>query len=199
MTPHYFSQHQTSSYREQEFSAVLHGNTLTFLTASGVFSLKKIDKGSALLIEYSQIPEQAKTILDLGCGYGAVGIALAKAFPEKEVLMNDVNERAVFLCQKNIKKNNLENAKVVISDGFEKINKNFDVILLNPPQTAGKKVCEKLMEESFHHLNEKGTLQIVARHQKGGKSLSEHMKNVFGNLDILAKGGGYRVYISKKE
>ena len=134
----------------------------------------------------------------MGCGYGPVGVVLGKCFPKKEILMTDVNERAILLAKKNIAKNKVENAKVRTSDGFTNIKEYFDIILLNPPQTAGKKLCLHLIEESYKHLNKDGTLQIVARHQKGGKSLSQHMKNFFGNLEEVAKGSGYRIYLSVK-
>ena len=198
MTSHYFSQNQTSDYKEESFITTLRGNTFQFVTASGVFSLKKVDKGSELLINKAVVPNEARSILDLGCGYGPVGIAIAKVFPKAEVLLSDVNERAVFVAKKNIKKNNIANAEVVVSDGFEKINKNFDVILLNPPQTAGKQVCQNLIEQSFHHLNNGGTLQIVARHQKGGKDLAKFMESLFGNVEDVAKSSGYRVYLGRK-
>ena len=170
---------------------------MQFLTASGVFSLKKIDKGSLLLLEKAEIKNTTKDILDLGCGYGPIGIAIAKSFPKKQILMSDVNERAVKLAKKNIKINNVENAKAIISDGFDKIKASFDLILLNPPQTAGRKLCYKLIEQSKQHLNQKGTLQIVARHQKGGKQFELFLKDLFGNCKTLAKKSGYRIYCSE--
>ena len=112
--------------------------------------------------------------------------------------MSDVNERAVFLSKKNLKENNVDNAEAKQSDGFEKITDFFDVILLNPPQTAGKKLCHSLIEQSFHHLNKNGVLEIVARHQKGGKDLSKFMESLFGNMEEVVKGAGYRVYLGKK-
>ena len=84
------------------------------------------------------------------------------------------------------------------SDGFENIKDKFDTILLNPPQTAGKQLCQKLIEDSKQHLNPKGCLQLVARHNKGGKELSKKMFEVFGNMKEIAKGSGYRTYLSQK-
>jgi len=82
---------------------------------------------------------------------------------------------------------------------FSKIPEKFDVILLNPPQTAGKKICFQMIEESKLHLNEKGTLQIVARPKKGGETLAQQMLKVFGNAYEIAKGAGFKVYLSRLE
>ena len=87
-------------------------------------------------------------------------------------------------------------AKVVQSDAFENIDENFDVILLNPPQTAGKKLCFKMIEEAKEHLKKGGSLQLVARHQKGGKTLQKKMEEVFGNSEVLSRQSGFRVYMS---
>jgi 16S rRNA G1207 methylase RsmC len=91
----------------------------------------------------------------------------------------------------------LSNATVLDSDKYEGIDKKFDVILLNPPQTAGKETCFDMIEGAKEHLKKGGTLQLVARHQKGGRALSEKMKEVFGNVGVLNRKGGYRVYCSK--
>lgn len=199
MVQHYFSEKQTAAYKENNFQATLRKYRITFTTAPGVFSLKKVDSGSLVLIEKCIISEKTKTILDLGCGYGPVGISIAKSFPEKHITMSDINQRAIKLARKNSKKNNIENVTLLHSDGFMKIKESFDVILLNPPQTAGKKICYKLIEDSHAHLTKKGTLQLVARHQKGGKQLANHMQEVFGNVKDIAKSSGYRVYLSERE
>ncbi|MBS3175997.1 class I SAM-dependent methyltransferase [Candidatus Woesearchaeota archaeon] len=196
MNPHYFSKQQETPLHEKKVRVTLRGHLLHFTTGSGVFSKTKIDDGSFLLIEKSDIPETVTNILDLGCGYGPVGIAMAKVFPKAKIVMSDINERAIFLTQKNIRQNKIQNATAIQSDGFENIKETFDVILLNPPQTAGKEICFKLIRESKDHLNKNGTLQLVARHQKGGKSLSEYMKVVFGNVKEIAKNKGYRIYVS---
>ena len=182
---------------ESKITAVLKDMQFTFSTGSGVFSKSGIDKGTQILIQFAQVPEQG-ALLDLGCGYGPVGIVMKKIHPDLEVVCSDINERAVFLAKKNAASNRVE-VKTRQSDGFEKIKGMFDCILLNPPQTAGKKICQKLMADSFEHLSKGGTLQIVARHNKGGKALSEFMQDVFGNMAVVKIKSGYRVYISKKE
>ncbi|MDO8661158.1 MAG: methyltransferase, partial [Candidatus Woesearchaeota archaeon] len=137
-------------------------------------------------------------VLDLGCGYGPVGIALVKAHPDLLVVMSDVNARAVKLARKNSAQNKVE-IKHITSDGFAHIIEQFNTILLNPPQTAGKKVCERLIAESKEHLVSGGLLQIVARHNKGGAQLEKFMKELFGNSNQVAKQSGFRVYVSRKD
>ena len=134
-------------------------------------------------------------ILDLGCGYGIIGLSLLLANPTLKIVFSDINERAVELVSKNLKHHEL-NSEVIQSDGFENIKGKFDSILLNPPQTAGKITCFKLIEDSKDHLNFNGCLQLVARHNKGGKELANKMLQTFGNVKDIAKSAGYRIYLS---
>ncbi len=197
MTEHYYSKEQTSAFRpiKRRFQAA--GARFDLYTAGGVFSPKKLDRGTEILITNAKI-SKGWNVLDLGCGYGVVGIALKKINPSIKITLSDTNSRAIKLARMNLKLNNME-GKAVQGDAFEKIpEKNFDTIILNPPQTAGKKTCYKLIEESAPHLKEEGLLQIVARHQKGGKELEKKMKETFGNVEETAKKSGYRVYVSKK-
>ncbi len=194
---HYFSRRPTSEPNEKKVTEKLRGNDISLITVSGVFSVGKIDKATSLLIESSEIVD-GSFILDLGCGYGAVGCSIAKSCPKCSVVMSDVNERALEYARKNMKLNRLQNCKVVNSDVFLNISSKFDAILLNPPINAGRKLCNRMIEESLDHLEKRGSLQIVARHNKGGKYYSEVMEKVFGNIRTLAKKGGFRVYLSWK-
>lgn len=195
---HYFTKKPESTLSIIEIEDTLLGNNLKFLTASGVFSFRKVDKGSKLLIENAKLKE-GLSILDMACGYGIVGISIAKKYPGSTIVMSDVNERAIMLTKKNIKKAKLENVSVVLGNLFEKVIGKFDTILINPPQKAGKKICFEMISESYGYLKTGGTLQIVARHQKGGKELQKRMDEIFGNSDSLAKGGGFRVYLSERK
>ena len=194
--PHYFDPEQKSKANIQEVKADIFDNELILKTASGVFSKDHIDKGTLVLLSYADI-KNSDNILDIGCGYGVVGISIAKAF-RKNVTMSDVNKRAIMLSRKNAKLNNVD-VNIIESNLFENIDGSFDTILSNPPQHAGKDICISIIEQSLNHLNEGGTLQLVARHKKGGKSLSEKMEEVFGNVDVLGIKSGFRVYISKKK
>lgn len=200
MKSHYYFEKQTSPLKLKKIKAFLRGHNLEFFTAPGVFSKDKIDKGTEILINNSII-KNGWSVLDMGCGYGAIGISTAKAFPNNKITMSDVNERALKLTKINIKLNNInnknKNIKIIKSDIFDKIKNKFNTILLNPPQTAGKKICFKMIHDSKDHLKKKGLLQLVARHNKGGKALSEKMKEVFGNLTTITKKSGYRIYVSE--
>lgn len=197
MPDHYFTAKQSAPEDRQTIIADLRGVHVELVAASGVFSKSRIDDGSALLIESAAIKPDSD-VLDLGCGYGSVGVILAKAFPQARFILSDVNERAVALAKINIKHNRLKNAQARLSDGFKDIPESFDTILLNPPQTAGRQLCIRLFEESFDHLRQGGSLQIVARHNKGGSTLAKEIDRIFGNVKTIARLSGYHVYLSEK-
>ncbi len=193
MKEHYFSEKQTSQFKLRTFKSTVRGKEYEFNTAPGVFSATKTDFGTKLLAEKMRIKEKDK-VLDLGCGIGILG-RVAATLTQNTVTLTDLNQRACRLAKMNTK--GLQNTKVVQGDIFQPVaNEKFDAILLNPPQTAGKKLCFEMIEESKKHLNPEGTLQLVARHNKGGKTLSEKMHETFGNMETTAKKGGYRVYLS---
>jgi 16S rRNA (guanine1207-N2)-methyltransferase len=194
---HYFSEKQSSKISVKQLEINLLGNNLFFLSPSGVFSFGKLDNGSKLLINKAIIPEGK--VLDLGCGFGIIGISIAKAHKEKvKVTLSDINERAIHFAEKNSKKNKVD-VQIIKSNAFENINEKFNSILFNPPQHAGKKLCFSMIEESKNFLEKNGTLQLVARHNKGGKDLQKQMENVFGNCKHIAIKSGFRIYLSEKD
>ena len=110
--------------------------------------------------------------------------------------MTDINKRAIALAKKNIK---LNKVKAIIKSGdlYEPYKEEkFDAILVNPPMAAGRKICYQIIEEAKEHLNKDGTLQLVARHQKGGRQLEKKMQEVFGTVETVSKKSGFRVYLS---
>ena len=194
---HYYTTEQKSVLKIKKIRQKIKGIDFEFYTASGVFSKDKIDKGTLVLAENMIIKNNSK-VLDIGCGVGVLGIAAAKLF-DANVVMTDINERAVMLAKKNIELNNIK-AEIYQGNLYEKIKDNdFDAVLSNPPQTAGKEICFKLIVQSKNYLKNNGTLQIVARHNKGGRTLSKKMEEVFGNVKVIAKKSGYWVYLSEKE
>lgn len=194
---HYYSEQQKSFLKIKKIGQKIRNADFEFCTSSGVFSKEKIDKGTLILAENMQIAKNSN-VLDIGCGIGVLGIVAAKLF-NANVVMGDINKRAVMLARKNITLNNVK-AEVLHGNLYEKLNKNdFDVVLSNPPQTAGKELCFKLIEESKNYLKYNGSLQLVARHKKGGNTLSKKMEEVFGNVKVIAKEAGYWVYLSEKE
>lgn len=195
--PHYYSEEQTSGFHIKKLNIKVGLDTFPMLSAPGVFSKKRLDKGTAVLLKYFII-ENGWKVLDLGCGFGVIGVYVKRTYPDCEIVMSDVNRRATTLARKNLKLNNLK-GKVISSDGFVKIKADFNTIILNPPQSAGKAVCFGLITYSIDHLKIGGSLQIVARHNKGGKVLSGKMREVFGNVEEIGKGSGFRVYFSRKK
>lgn len=194
---HYYSEQQKSLLNIKKIRQRIKGREFEFYTASGVFSKEKIDRGTLVLAENMLVDKNSK-VLDIGCGIGILGIFAAKQF-DASVAMSDVNKRAVMLAKKNIELNNVK-AKISQGNLYEKIkNNDFDAILSNPPQTAGKKICFQLIEQSKKYLKNNGTFQLVARHNKGGKTLSLKMKEIYGNVKVVAKKAGYWVYTSVKE
>lgn len=193
--PHYYSQEQESKLVLKSISVNLRGIVLKLVTSSGVFSKKKIDKGTGHLIK-NMIIQPGWKILDLGCGYGAIGLFAAK-LSNTTPYLTDVNKRACQIANINAKANNID-AIILNGNLYDPVkDMKFDSILINPPQTAGKEVCFSMISGSKQHLNTSGLLQLVARPNKGGKTLSKKMGEVFGNVDTLAKSSGYAVYISK--
>lgn len=192
---HYFTANPTSDRFEQEITVRVAGLQIPFITASSLFSKNHLDNATKLLIENADL-RGSKTILDLGCGWGVVACVMKKLFGDLAVTAVDSNHRAVEYTKKNARKHRLE-LDVRIGDICSGLD-TFDVILTNPPYVAGRKTCFAFIEQSYEHLNKNGSLQLVARHQKGGKMLESKMREVFGNVDVLAKGSGFRVYVSNK-
>jgi 16S rRNA (guanine1207-N2)-methyltransferase len=200
-TSHYFTKELSSTKRvlEHDFQTILFDQKFMFTTVDGLFSKDEVDYGSRVLLKYANLKD-GQTVLDLGCGYGPVGIIVAKRFSKSKVVCSDVTDRALIYTQKNAEKNNVR-IITILSDGFENIPSEFkfDVILFNPPFSAGKKVCMKLISDAKSVLSEHGTLQIVAPRKKGGESLANYMQEVYGNLEVLGKSGGFWVYSSRRE
>jgi 16S rRNA (guanine1207-N2)-methyltransferase len=137
-------------------------------------------------------------LLDLGCGYGPIGITLAKLRPQLTVTMSDVKEAAIALTEINVKLNRLVSVHIHQSDGFENIDETFDVIVLNPPIRAGKKVMYQLYEQSYHHLKENGSFYMVIRKDLGALSSEKELRKQFKTVERLARQSGYHVYRAMK-
>jgi len=195
---HYYTSKPTSPFKVKEVVLSLkNGRMYKFKTPSGVFSFGQIDKASKLLIEHAIIGETDR-LLDLGCGYGVIGITLKKENPDISLCMSDVNERALEFAKINAKNNNIV-ADIRLGNLYEPWKDEiFDNIVCNPPIAAGKKVWEKIIVEAPDHLSAKGKLQLVAYHNKGGERLKKIMKSVFGNVRETVESGGIRVYVSIK-
>src|SRR5690625_2133109 len=129
MSEHYFSKHPQSKSDRKTWETTLRDHSLTFTTDVGVFSRDRVDFGSRLLIETFTEPTIPGKILDLGCGYGPVGLAIAASFPQRSVIMSDINERAIALAKYNARQNKLENVEIRSSDRFTQLPEQFAAIL----------------------------------------------------------------------
>jgi 16S rRNA (guanine1207-N2)-methyltransferase len=190
---HYYVEEPKSKYVEHVIRARILNFDLIFKSASGIFSATEIDTASKLLIESAEIPTHSR-ILDLGCGYGMIGIVAAKSCPTCYVVLTDINRRAVKLAKENILLNRVGNAEVRQGDIYESVQDGkFDVILLNPPMVAGRDIVMRMIRGSLKCLNKQGSLQIVANKNKGGKFLFDEMKKIFKDVKVLKKSGGFWV------
>ena len=189
---HYYSEEQHAPAQEKEFICALRGTTFTFKSASGTFAKYRVDAGTRLLAETARVARGAR-VLDLGCGVGIIGIVLARA-AGAEVTMTDTNSRAVRLARENAALNGVK-ARVLRGSLYAPVHgERFDAIVVNPPMAAGREVCYAIIDGATGHLVPGGTLQMVARHSKGGEMLQKRMEERFGSCSTLAKSGGFRVY-----
>lgn len=197
---HYYSAKPTSESDRKKMNTTIGGYDFVLMTDSGVFSKNKIDTGSEVLIKAAQRSDfPAGKILDLGCGYGTIGLTLAKTYPKREVEMVDVNERALELSKENAELNEIKNVKIYQSDIFNSIEgTDFAAIISNPPIRAGKKVVHQILEESYDHLVDGGKLQIVIQKKQGAPSAQKKMQEVFGNVERILLEKGYWVLESEK-
>lgn len=199
LSEHYYSKKPSSSSNPQTWTFQLRGRLFTFTTDSGVFSKKEVDFGSRLLIESFKQPEIEGDFLDVGCGYGPIGLSIAKDFPERKVEMIDINERAIELANKNKAINQVDNVVIYQSDLFEHVgNKMFAAILTNPPIRAGKSVVYAIFEQSFAHLLPDGELWIVIQKKQGAPSALEKLQSLFSEVEVVEKKKGYYIIKAKK-
>lgn len=196
---HYFTAEPESKKNLGVIHTRLRGRSFEFLTATGVFSKKRVDLGTRLLIESMTLPESGY-VLDVGCGYGAVGITAAFFNPNLHVVMIDVNKRAVWLAKQNIQRNKINNAEVRVGHIFEPvIEHSFNCILSNPPVSAGMEIVRGIVSEAPKYMAKGANFQIVVRSKVGKKTIRFLLDETFGNVRILARRSGYRVFLSEKQ
>ena len=190
MAEYYYTNNPTSEHEERHFTSVFMGRTLAFETDAGVFSKQHIDPGSEILCK--SLPELHGRVLDMGCGWGAMTVMALARFPALDVTMADVNERALDLAVRNVQKNGMQ-AKAVLSDGFERVEGEFDAVMTNPPIRAGKAVIYRMFEDAKAHLAEGGRLFLVIRKQQGAPSALNYLRTLFAQVDTLEKKSGFWV------
>ncbi|WP_164682868.1 class I SAM-dependent methyltransferase [Streptococcus hyointestinalis] len=192
----YYEEHPDVAHDIPEITVELLGQTLRLLTDSGVFSKKMVDYGSQVLLNTLDF-QKGERLLDVGCGYGPLGIALAKA-QGLDVTMIDINQRAVSLAPKNAEKNGVR-AQIFQSNLYDTVTGTFQHIISNPPLRAGKKVVHTVIEESIHYLDDGGDLTIVIQKKQGAPSAKAKMEDIFGNCEIVKKDKGYYILRSVKD
>ncbi|UJF27012.1 class I SAM-dependent methyltransferase [Planococcus sp. 107-1] len=199
MSQHYYSKNPQTKSNPQEWTNTLRGEKFRFQTDSGVFSKGDIDFGSRLLVETYEDSSIDGPVLDVGCGYGPIGMAIAKAFPQKEVHMVDVNTRAIELAKKNAEKNSIENVKIYESDGLSAVAENdFSAILTNPPIRAGKETIFRFYEEAYDKLKQGGSLWVVIQKKQGAPSTQAKLTELFGDCQVIDKKKGYFIFEARK-
>ena len=193
---HYFT-NNTNLKSEMRQITYENGNTVfTFWSDLRVFSKNHIDYGSKLLVETILEKKNKKNlkILDVGCGYGFIGIVLAKLL-KSEVTMVDVNKRAVHLCEKNRKENQVEGI-CLESNIYENVTGKFDLVVTNPPIRAGKSVVLEMLEKAKEYMNEEGELWFVIRKDQGVKSISKVLEKTY-KVEKMATSKGFYVMCAK--
>jgi len=193
-TAHYFSPNPPPAGRTRTIVYRQGGREFTFRTAAGVFSRSGVDAGSRLLLEAIDLGG-AERILDLGCGYGVLGIVAAARAPQARVVLVDINPRAVALAEENIARNAVPNVEARCGDGCAPVaGERFDVILYNPPIRAGRQVVLRLLREARACLTPGGRLYLVARTNQGALTLGRLAGEIFARVAEIERGSGFRVF-----
>jgi len=196
---HYYSKSQDDlESKPAEFIFNFKDHTFKFHTDNGVFSKDYIDYGTFAMLK-AFIPNDIDLpILDMGAGYGPIGIVVSKLY-NKKTIMAEINERAYNLILKNISEND-SNSIAYHSDLFEKIDDSmkFASVITNPPIRAGKDVVFKIYEGAFKHLKKNGELWVVIQKKQGAPSSKEKLISLFGNCEIITRDKGYYILKSTK-
>lgn len=196
---HYYTNDPDLEHDEHQFDFELAGNRLRFTTDSGVFSKHTIDYGSRVLIETviaSDLP--AGALLDVGTGYGPIGLSLAKHFGDRKITMTDVNQRALGLATRNADANDVKNVTILESDRYSAVTGDFGVIVTNPPVRAGKTIVTDIIAGADAHLSEGGQLFVVLQKKQGAPSALKLMREVYSEADVIKKDRGYYILLAIK-
>lgn len=200
MAEQYFTENPTVDHDEHQVNYHLNGINLNLTTDAGVFSKKRVDYGSGVLIE--QMLDQdlpGGNILDVGCGYGPIGLFAAKKWPDRQVDMVDVNERAMDLARRNAAANGAGNVNIFASDRYQAVTGQYAMIVTNPPIRAGKAIWSSILTEAKDHLTDGGILLVVIQKKQGAPSAKKLMAASLGNCEILTRDKGYYILKSVKK
>ncbi|MCS7173894.1 MAG: class I SAM-dependent methyltransferase [Armatimonadetes bacterium] len=199
MREHYFVPTPMVRSRPREVRLWFGSRLFVFETDRGVFSHGSVDRGTRLLLEALEVRPEDE-ILDVGCGYGVIGLVAAAQAPRGHAVLVDVNERAVALARRNALRNGIHNVEVLQGDLYKPVgSRTFDLIATNPPIRAGRAVVRALIEGARKHLKPGGRFYLVARTAQGARTLGRLIGEVFGGVVEVERGGGYRVYRAVRE
>ncbi len=195
---HYFVNDASLESKPKMIHYMIKDRSFSLKTDAGVFSKDRIDEGTFIFLQALLELKLSGRILDLGCGYGALGLTLASFFPGSQFVLVDVNARAIALCEENAKNLRLTNAVTLLSDMYQHVEGTFDSIVINPPIRAGKEIIYGMFKGAYDHLNDGGSLVIVIRKSHGAESASSYIASVFGNCQRIDRAKGYHVYQAVK-
>ena len=192
---HYFTKNNNIKNNEKIIEFTFNNQNYKFFTDNGVFSKDGLDVGTEVLLKSLNFENIKGDVLDLGCGYGPIGIILSKNTTAK-IDMIDINDRAISLTNKNIKLNNAKNIDVFESDCYENVNKEYDYIITNPPIRVGKEILYKILKNAKEHLKPSGELWFVINKHQGAKSTAKDMTSVY-NIEVVDKSKNFFVIRAK--
>ncbi|MCG3087847.1 class I SAM-dependent methyltransferase [Sporosarcina cyprini] len=199
MSEHYYSKKPSVKSDPKEWKTVIRDKGFRFKTDAGVFSKGELDFGSRLLAESFQLPQVEGDLLDVGCGYGPIGLSIAASFPDRNVHMVDVNERALALAKGNAELNEIANVNIYPSDALSAVSGDrFAAVITNPPIRAGKETVFTIYQGAYSKLIPGGELWVVIQKKQGAPSTSSKMEELFGDVETVAKSKGYFIFKSKK-
>ena len=189
---HYYTSAPASAHKPAKVTVTYRGHTLVFDTDSGVFSRTELDRGTEVLLD--ALPEELfGRVLDMGCGWGVMGVAVAKHWPGTQITMADINQRACSLAEENARKNGVS-AHVLESDGYQKVmGETYDLILQNPPIRAGKAVIYQMFADAAKCLAPDGELWLVIRKQQGAPSAITYLRTLYRDVEAVEKKSGFWV------
>ncbi|WP_075620202.1 class I SAM-dependent methyltransferase [Paenisporosarcina indica] len=199
MSEHYYSKKPQSESKPKSWSFPLRGELFQFETDTGVFSKSEVDFGSRVLIDTFVMPTTDGPVLDVGCGYGPIGLSIAKTEINRTVHMVDINERAVQLSRKNAEVNGVQNVRIYESDGLTDVTEaDFAAILTNPPIRAGKETIFRFYLEAYRKLSLGGELWVVIQKKQGAPSSFDRLEEIFGQVKVVDKVKGYWIIKAEK-
>lgn len=192
---HYFINDTNIKNNKRKTEASIREHKFVFWVDNGVFSKKGLDFGTRTLLENLPLNKMTGEILDFGCGYGPIGIVIAK-LSEAKVDMLDVNDRALDLAKQNVIENDVE-VNIIKSDIYGSVTKKYDYIISNPPIRVGKEILYKILFGAKEYLKDNGQLWIVVNKDQGAKSLAKELEHIY-KVQIICRNKGFFVICASK-